>query len=76
MSKIKLRLSFGKTMSVFGRGEKVRIIESAGKSKVYIIKEMKKVRKGGTLYLLKSLEEKPVSRLYYENNESLLERIY
>ncbi len=62
-------------MSVFGIGEKVRIVESIGKSKIYIIKEIKKVRKGGTLYLLKSLEENPVSRLYYENNESLLERI-
>ena len=44
--------------------------------KIYIIKDIKKTRNGGILYLLKSLEEKPVLRLYYEHKESLLERIY
>ena len=63
-------------MSVFNRGERVQIIESERDSdKIYIIKDMKKIRKGGVLYLLKSLEEEPVLRLYYEDNTSLLERI-
>ena len=64
-------------MSVFNRRERVRIVESEIESeKIYIIKDIKKIRKGGVLYLLKSLEAKPVFRLYYENKESLLERIY
>ncbi|HEV2193206.1 MAG TPA: hypothetical protein VGR54_06270 [Nitrosopumilaceae archaeon] len=64
-------------MSVFNRRERVRIVESEINSeKTYIIKDIKKIRKGGVLYLLKSLEEKPILRLYYENEESLLERIY
>ena len=63
-------------MSVFNRGERVQIIESERDSdKIYIIKDMKKIRKGGVLYLLKSLEEEPVLRLYYEDSTSLLERI-
>ena len=64
-------------MSIFNRRERVRIVAPEMNSeKIYIIKDMKKIRKGGVLYLLKSLEEKPVLRLYYENEESLLERIY
>ena len=64
-------------MSVFNRKERVRIIEpEIDSEKIYIIKDIKKIRKGGVLYLLKSLEEKSVLRLYYENQESLLERIY
>jgi hypothetical protein len=43
--------------------------------KIYIIKSMKECKKGGTLYLLKSLEENPILRLYHEDNKSLLERI-
>ena len=63
-------------MSVFNRGERVRIVESEKNSDaVYRIKDMKKIRNGGTLYLLKSLEENPVLRLHYEDRESLLERI-
>jgi len=64
-------------MSVFNRGERVRIIDPEKNSNtVYRIRDMKKIRMGGTLYLLRSLEENPVLRLYYENKESLLERIY
>jgi len=64
-------------MSVFNRRERVRIVaQEAYSEKIYIIKDIKKIRKGGVLYLLKSLEEKSVLRLYYENQESLLERIY
>ena len=63
-------------MSVFNRGERVQIIESERDSdKIYIIRDMKKIRRGGVLYLLKSLEEEPVLRLYYEDSKSLLERI-
>ena len=64
-------------MSVFNRGERVRIIDPEKNSNtVYRIRDMKKIRMGGILYLLRSLEENPVLRLYYENKESLLERIY
>jgi len=64
-------------MSVFNRGERVRIIDQDKNSSiVYRIKDMKKIKNGGTLYLLKSLEENSVLRLYYENRELLLERIY
>jgi hypothetical protein len=60
----------------FDRTEKVRIIESKRYSEeIYIIKDVKKVRKGGVLYLLKSLENDSVLRICYENNESLLERV-
>ena len=64
-------------VSVFNRGERVRIIDPEKNSNtVYRIRDMKKIRMGGILYLLRSLEENPVLRLYYENKESLLERIY
>ncbi|HJU14720.1 MAG TPA: hypothetical protein VJ792_09735 [Candidatus Nitrosotalea sp.] len=62
-------------MKTFNLGDMVRIDEGdGGFDTVYMIKEIKKVRKGGNLYLLKSLTE-DVSRLYYENNGSLLEKI-
>jgi hypothetical protein len=64
-------------MPVFNRGEKVQIIELERESdKIYLIMNMKKTSKGGILYLLKSLEEEPVMRLYYEDKRSLLERIH
>ena len=62
-------------MPTFNRGERVRLTESEEEDKIYIIKDMKKVRKGGLLCLLKSLEEDSVLRLYYEDKQSLLERI-
>jgi len=62
-------------MSVFKSGERVRIVEDKGIDKVYKIKKIKKIRRGGILYLLKSLEENSVMRLYYENKNLLLERI-
>ena len=63
-------------MPRFNHGERVRLVESGEQpGKIYIIKDIKKIRKGGVLYLLKSLEEDSVLRLYYENKESLLERI-
>lgn len=63
-------------MSIFIPGERVRILESEKDSeKIYVIKNMKKVRKGGILYLLKSLEEDSVLRLHYEDENFLLERV-
>ena len=76
MSKINLRLFFAKNMHNFSRGERVRIAGSEKDSKkIYIIKDMKKIRKGGVLYLLKSLERKSVLRLYYEDEGTILERM-
>ena len=76
MSKANLPIFFVENMSVFAKGERVRIIESEKNSdKVYIIKAIKRYRKGGVLYLLKMLDENPILRLYYENSKSLLERI-
>jgi hypothetical protein len=63
-------------MPQFNPGEIVRVTEPEKYSgKIYIIKEIKKIRRGGHLYLLKSFDEGKVLRLYYENNGSLLERI-
>lgn len=65
-----------KNMSIFSKGERVRIVEPEKNSdSVYIIKSIKKYSRGGTLYLLKLLDENPVLRLYYESDKSLLERI-
>lgn len=76
MSKANLPIFFVKDMSVFTKGERVRIVESERDSdKIYIIKGIKRYRKGGALYLLKMLDENPILRLYYENSKSLLERI-
>jgi hypothetical protein len=74
MSKINQSLFFAINMLTFNRGERVRLTGSE-EDKIYIIKDMKKIRKGGVLYLLKSLEKDSVSRLYYEDRQSLLERI-
>ena len=62
-------------MNIFNLGDMVRISESESEfGKAYIIKEIKKVRRGGKLYLLKSLEDN-VLRLYYEDKKSLLQKI-
>ncbi len=62
-------------MSVFRRGEKVRIIDRRKESyATYCIKDIKKRKDGTVLYLLKSQEDS-VLRLYYESKETLLERI-
>ncbi len=77
MSKLNVLIFSVKNMSVFSKGERVRIIEEQEKNsdKIYLIKNIKKHSKGGTLYLLKLLDENPVLRLYYESEKSLLERI-
>jgi len=62
-------------MSIFERGQRVRIIESGKISqKTYIIKKIFESDDEPTLYLLKS-ERDPGLRLYYESEESGLERI-
>jgi len=64
-------------MSTFNCGERVRISKQNRLSgKVYLIKGMRRCKSGGTLYLLKSLEEEPILRLHYENRDPILERIY
>ena len=76
MSKDHLPIFLVKIMAIFTKGERVRIIEIEKNSdKVYIIKDIKKYKKGGILYLLRILDESHVLRLYYENSRSLLERI-
>ena len=76
MSKAHLPIFLVKIMAIFTKGERVRIIEPEKNSdKVYIIKDIKKYKKGGILYLLRILDENHVLRLYYENSKSLLERI-
>ncbi len=63
-------------MPAFNRGERVRIMDSSKWSdKIYLVKDMKKCQSGGTLYLLKLLDENSVLRLYHEDGKSLLERI-
>lgn len=75
MRKVNLDSIFGITMNIFSLGDMVRIAESEREfGKAYIIKEIKKVRRGGKLYLLKSLDE-DILRLYYEDKKSLLQKI-
>lgn len=63
-------------MNKFKLGEIVRTNEPEKYSeKIYIIKEIKKIRRAGHLYLLKSFDDDKILRLYYDNDDSLLERI-
>lgn len=61
-------------MKLFNLGDMVRIESERDYNKVYIIKEIKAIRRHGKLYLLKSLDD-DVLRLYYEGKKSLLEKI-
>lgn len=61
-------------MSVFKRGDRVRILEN-NSDMIYRIKDIRPVRTGGTLYLLKSLEESPAYRVLHEDDVFVLERI-
>lgn len=62
-------------MKIFNLGDMVRIAEPEREfDKVYIIKEIKNVRRGGKLYLLKSLDDDAL-RLHYEGRKSLLEKL-
>lgn len=60
---------------MFKSGERVRITSVDEPRKVYKIKKIKPTRKGGILYLLKSLEKNSILRMYYEDKKLLLERI-
>jgi hypothetical protein len=61
-------------MNTLNRGDMVQITDYEGDSdKIYTIKEIKKIKKGGILYLLKSLDDY-VLRLYYENKEHFLKK--
>ncbi|HEX5457444.1 MAG TPA: hypothetical protein VFX64_03560 [Candidatus Nitrosotalea sp.] len=60
-------------MSVFKSGERVCIIKDGEPYKIYKIKRIKAARKGGILYLLKSLEKNPILRMNYEDKKLLLE---
>jgi hypothetical protein len=53
----------------------VRITADSEPSKIYKIKKIRVTRKGGILYLLKSLEKNPILRMYYEDSKMLLERV-
>lgn len=76
MSKINVSIFFTKNISIFSKGERVRIVDlETNSDNVYLIKSLKKYSKGGTLYLLKLLDENPILRIYYESEKSLLERI-
>jgi len=62
-------------LTVFKSGERVRITASDEPKKIYKIKKIRTTRKGGILYLLKSLEKNSILRMYYEDKKLLLERI-
>lgn len=63
------------TISVFKLGERVKIIgESEDPNKIYSIKRISKYHNEITLYILES-ESNQISRLYYETEDSSLERI-
>lgn len=62
-------------MSVFKRGDRVRVVESGENSaKTYVIKKIFESDDGIPLYLLKSDTSRAL-RLFYENEEAGLERI-
>lgn len=72
---VNLDSAFGFTVSNFKLGDMVRIPDSETEiGKVYMIRKIKKIRRGGNLYLLESFDE-DVLRLYYEDDESILEKI-
>ena len=73
MRKVNLHSAYFKIMKRFRLGDIVRISQG-DPHMVYVIKSIKKVRKGGNLYLLEGLLGEPL-RLYYEKEESLLEKI-
>lgn len=63
------------TLSIFKRGERVKIVsDGEDPRKTYIIKKISKYHNETALYILES-EDNLVSQLYYETNSSCLERI-
>lgn len=61
-------------LSAFKKGDLVKIIDIEFSNTVYKIKKMKKSDDGTTLYLLKS-DDSSISLLYYENEDSHLEKV-
>ena len=59
--------------SVFKKGDHVKIIDLEYSDTIYKIKKLKKSEDGTRLYLLKS-ESSPISLLYYESEDSHLEK--
>lgn len=65
----------GMALSAFKRGERVKIVgDGEDPHRIYNIKKIAKYHDETTLYILES-EDNLVSRLYYETNNSCLERI-
>jgi hypothetical protein len=63
------------TLSVFKHGERVKIIgEGEDPYKIYQIKKISRSDEGIILYILES-EKDSISRLYYETEDSALERL-
>jgi len=62
-------------LSVFKNGERVKIVgQGEDPHKIYYIRKISKSHEGITLYILES-ETDSISRLYYETEDSALERI-
>lgn len=62
-------------MSIFKRGDRVRVVESGeSPAKTYVIKKIFESDDGIPLYFLKSDTSRAL-RLFYENKESGLERV-
>ncbi len=61
-------------LSSFKKGDMVKIIDIEYSNTVYKIKKMKKSEDGTTLYLLKS-DDSSISLLYYESEDSHLEKV-
>ena len=71
-----VKRKFKKTLeqSAIKKGDHVKIIELEYSNTVYKIKKLKKSEDGTRLYLLKS-ESSPISLLYYESEDSHLEKV-
>ena len=61
-------------LSTFKKGDLVKIIDIEYSDTIYKIKKMKKSDDGTTLYLLKS-DDSSISLLYYESEDSHLEKV-
>lgn len=61
-------------MSIFHKGERVRIVGSSDSRYTYLIVYVKRSRNYPQLYLLRS-EKDGLLRLYHEDDDTLLERI-
>jgi transcription antitermination factor NusG len=71
-----VKRKFKKTLEQYSikKGDHVKIIELEYSNTIYKIKKLKKSEDGTKLYLLKS-ESSPISLLYYESEDSHLEKV-